>query len=62
MTTEIPQQGIPSNPQITIRLHPDEKQQAKAAANRDGVKSLATWIKHLMRQRIDEQQNRPEGG
>jgi hypothetical protein len=45
-------------PDTSMRLG-DEKEDFKAAAKRDGFKSLATWMKWLARKRIQEQNPSP---
>jgi predicted HicB family RNase H-like nuclease len=39
---------------VCFRISPEEKVRFKEAAAKDG-KSLGTWLKHLARQRIAEQ-------
>lgn len=47
--------GVPQeSPDTSMRLG-DEKEEFKAAAQRDGFKKLASWMKWLARRRIQEQ-------
>ena len=48
----IPCDGVPSNPIVPLRMSTEEKTICKQAAAADGYKSLGTWIKHLVRDRV----------
>lgn len=52
MTKKIP--NFQRHPPVCFRLSSEEKERFKAAAATDG-KALGTWLKHLARQRIAEQ-------
>ena len=56
---------IPSHPIVPIRMSGEDKAEAIAAANSAGYKSLGTWMKHLVREKIKEQeagQDEPASG
>lgn len=47
---------INSNPLFSMRLEIGEKQRFVMAANKDGFKSLSSWLKWLGRERVKQQE------
>lgn len=52
---KFPAKGVrqTASPQTPIRIKPELKERLKEAAEADGYRSLATWMRHLATQRAD---------